>query len=250
VKRVYATVDIHATADGWGIFVDGKPVRTPAKRELAVPTQPLAAAIAAEWDAQRPDIRPATMKLTRLAATVIDRTARQRDAVIAEIAGYAGTDLVCYRADHPPALAARQHATWQPLIDWAALRYDAPLAVTAGVIPLAQPQTSLKALAAAVAEHDDFRLTALHDATAACGSLVIALALVEGRLDAAAAFAAAQLDESFQIEAWGEDFEAAERRRNIAADIDAAGRFVALLARWSPAPTVGEGGAQPAALEG
>ena len=148
---------------------------------------------------------------------------------VAETADYASTDLVCYRADRQPALAARQHAVWQPLIDWASLRYDATLAVTSGIVPAEQPPATLGAFAAIVAAQDEFRLTALHNLTASCGSLVIALALFEGRLDADAAFAASQLDETFQIEAWGEDGEAATRRRNIAADIEAAAQFIALL---------------------
>jgi chaperone required for assembly of F1-ATPase len=234
MKRVYARVETRPLEGsqengGWGIALDGKPVRTPARRELAVPSAALAAAIAAEWDAQRDEIRPATMKLTRLAATAIDRTAAQRALVVAETANYAATDLVCYRAEHPPALAARQHAVWQPLVDWAALRYDAALAVTEGIVPAAQSPAALRAFAAVVAAHDDFRLTALHTLTAASGSLVIALALCEGRLDPEAAFAASQLDETFQIEAWGEDSEAAARRQALAADIAAAARFIALL---------------------
>ena len=229
MKRVYREVAIRPAAGGWGVALDGRPLRTPAKRELSVPSERLAAAIAAEWDAQDPDIRPETMKLTQLAATAIDRTAERRNEIVAEVANYAATDLVCYRAEHPPALAARQEAMWQPLLDWAAGRYDAGLAVTAGIVPMAQSPASLRAFAAAVAALDDLRLTALQAATAACGSLVISLALLEGRLDAEAAFAASQLEETFQIEAWGEDAEAAARRQTLAADIAAAARFLQLL---------------------
>ena len=229
MKRFYREVTTCPLAGGWGIALDGRPMRTPSKAELIVPTAALAAAIAAEWEAQQGDIRPATMPLTRLAATAIDRTASQRELVASETANYASTDLVCYRAEHPPALIARQEAAWQPLIDWAIARYDAGLAVTSGIVPHPQPPATLKAFAAAVAAQDDFRLTALHTATAACGSLVIALALLEGRVDAGEAFAASQLDESFQIEAWGEDVEEAQRRAALAADIAAAARFVRLL---------------------
>ena len=169
------------------------------------------------------------MPLTRLAGATIDRNAAQRDAAVQQVAHYAGTDLVCYRAAHPPALAALQQAVWQPLVDWAAARYGAPLVVTTGIVPARQPTASLAAFTEAVAEHGDFSLTALHAATAACGSLVIALALLEGRLDADQAFAASQLDESFQIEAWGEDTEQAERRAALAAEIVAAARFISLL---------------------
>jgi chaperone required for assembly of F1-ATPase len=229
MRRVYQEVSTRPADQCWGVALDGKPMRTPGKRALVVPTAALAAAIAAEWRAQQGEVRPATMPLTRFAATAIDRTVEQRDKVIAETANYAGTDLVCYRAEHPPALVARQQAVWQPLIDWATLRYDAPLAVTSSIVPQPQSPVTLNAFAAAVAAHDDFRLTALHTATAACGSLVIALALLEGRLDAAAAFAASQLDETFQIEAWGEDAEASARRQALAADIAAAEQFAALL---------------------
>jgi chaperone required for assembly of F1-ATPase len=229
VKRVYAEASARPAEGGWGVALDGRPLRTPGRRELIVPSERLAAAIAVEWATQQSDIEPHRMPLTRLAATAIDRTAVERDKVAADVANYAGTDLVCYRAEHPPALAARQHATWQPLIDWAAGRYDAGLAVTAGILPTAQSPASLKVYAGVVAALDDFRLTALQAATASCGSLVIALALLEGRLDAASAFAASQLDESFQIEAWGEDAEAAQRRRAVAEDIRAVARFLELL---------------------
>src|SRR5271165_3447601 len=229
MKRFYRKAESVQRAGGHSITLDGKPIRTPGKRDLIVPNGALAAAIAEEWNAQQGEVRAATMPLTRVATTTVDRVATQRDAVIRQTANYAATDLVCYRAAHPPPLAARQQAVWQPLIDWAVLRYDAPLAVTSGVIPKSQPAASLRAFAAAVAARDDFTLTALHAATTACGSLVIALALVEERIDAAEAFAASELDESFQIEAWGEDAEQSERRRLLAADIEAAARFMALL---------------------
>jgi chaperone required for assembly of F1-ATPase len=229
MKRFYKNADPVREAGGYGIVLDGRPVKTPGKRALIVPSEALAAAIAEEWNAQEDEVRPPTMLLTRLATTTADRVATQREAVVHETAKYAETDLVCYRAAHPPALAARQHAAWQPLIDWAVLRYDAALTVTTGVIPRSQSAASVRALTAAVAELDNFTLTALHIATAACGSLVIALALLEGRLEARDAFAASQLDESFQIEAWGEDCEQAGRRRALSADIEAASRFVLLL---------------------
>jgi chaperone required for assembly of F1-ATPase len=229
MKRFYRKAEPVQRAGGHGITLDGKPIKTPGKRDLVVPNETLAAAIAEEWNAQEGEVRAPTMPLTRLATTTVDRVATQRDAIIRQTANYAATDLVCYRAAHPPALAARQRAVWQPLIDWAVLRYDAPLSVTTGVIPTKQSATSLRAFAAAVAEQDDFSLTALHVATAACGSLVIGLALIEGHLNAEGAFAVSQLDESFQIEAWGEDAEQAERRRALAADIQAAARFISLL---------------------
>jgi chaperone required for assembly of F1-ATPase len=229
IKRFYQKAEPAKRAGGYAITLDGKPIKTPGKRDLLVPSEALAAGIAEEWNAQATEVRAAKMPLTRFATTTVDRVATQRDAIIRQTANYAGTDLVCYRATHPPELAARQQAVWQPLIDWAVLRYDAPLVVTSGVIPKSQSEESLRAFASAVAEHDDFALTALHVATAACGSLVIGLALTQGHLDAERAFAVSQLDESFQIEAWGEDAEQAARRRALAVDIQAAARFISLL---------------------
>jgi chaperone required for assembly of F1-ATPase len=228
MKRFYRHAAPCAAAAGFAVALDGRLIKTPAKRDLVVPVAALAAAIAEEWNAQTAGLRPAAMPLTRLANITIDRDHLGREAIVRQTADYAATDLVCYRTADQPPLAARQRAVWQPLVEWAVLRYDAPLTVTAGVIPARQPEASLRAFGAAVAAQDDFALTALHAATTACGSLVIGLALVEGRLDAAAAFAASQLDESFQIEAWGEDAEAAERRRALAADIAAAERFLSL----------------------
>jgi chaperone required for assembly of F1-ATPase len=229
MKRFYQKAEPAKRAGCYAIILDGKPIKTPGRRDLLVPSEALAAGIAEEWNAQATEVRAAKMPLTRFATTTVDRVATQRDAIIRQTANYAGTDLVCYRATHPPELAARQRAVWQPLIDWAVLRYDAPLVITSGVIPKSQSEESLRAFASAVAEHDDFALTALHVATAACGSLVVGLALTQGHLDAEGAFAVSQLDESFQIAAWGEDAEQAARRRALAADIQAVARFISLL---------------------
>ena len=229
MKRFYKKAEPVQWDDAHGINLDGRPIKTPGKRDLRVPNGALAAAIAEQWNAQEGEVRPATMPLTRLATSTLDRVATQHGAIVQQTANYAGTDLLCYRAVRPPALAARQQAVWQPLVDWAVLRYDAPLSVTTGVIPTSQAANSLRAFAAAVAELDNFMLTALHLTTAACGSLVLGLALLEGRIDAEEAFTASQLDESFQIEAWGEDSEQTERRRALTADISTAARFISLL---------------------
>jgi len=229
MKRFYKAAEVAAASDGFGIRLDGKPLSTPAKAELIVPTRALAEAIAAEWRAQGAEIKLDTLALTRVASTALDLVTPRRAEVGAEVARYAGTDLVCYRAGHPPELAHRQHAAWQPLIDWARMRYDAALEVTIGVVPVAQPVASLRAFAAAVGGYPPLELAALHLATAACGSLVVALALVEGRLDAEQAFAAAQLDETFEIELWGEDAEQTVRRAALKDDIALARRFIDLL---------------------
>ncbi len=229
MKRFYRDVTVAPEGEGFAIALDGKPLRTPAKAPLLLPSRPLAEAIAAEWHEQGLEVKLGELMLTRLASTAIDLVTARPAEIAAEVARYAGTDLVCYRAVHPPELAQRQHAAWQPLIDWATLRYDAPLEVTAGVVPIAQSAASLRAFAAAVASYPPLELAALHVATSACGSLVVALALVEGRLDVENAFATAQLDESFEIEQWGEDAEQAQRRAALKADMALAHRFIRLL---------------------
>src|SRR6266851_7514410 len=154
MKRVYKTAAALKVEDGFGVLLDKKRLLTPAKLPLAVPSRVLAEAIAEEWQAQGPELRPHTMPLMRLASTAIDLVAKNHANVVAEIANFAGTDLLCYRAEQPPALTARQHAVWQKLLDWATLRYDAPLTVTSGIVPVTQPATTLHALAAAVAAYD------------------------------------------------------------------------------------------------
>jgi chaperone required for assembly of F1-ATPase len=231
MKRVYRAVAVAPGDGGWQVMLDSRVLRTPAKAPLLLPNRTLAEAVAAEWDAQVETVVPATMPLMRLAATAIDRVVPQRARVIDEVAGYAGTDLVCYRADRPAELVARQQAIWQPLVDWATLRYDAPLLVTTGVVPRPQPAGVVAAIQAAVAAFDDFGLTALHGLTTACGSVVIALALADSHLEPEAAWQASQLDETYQIEKWGEDAEAARRRAAIRVDIEDNCRFLALLHR-------------------
>ena len=229
MRRVYRAVSVAPTDTGWRIFLDQRQLQTPANAALVLPTRTLAEAIAAEWDAQKDRILPASMPLMRLAATAMDRVEPQREKVIEEIADYAATDLVCYRADHPADLAARQHAIWQPLIDWATLQFDAPLMVTTGVLPRAQAPEALAAIRRAVAAFSPLPLTALHAATTAASSVVIGLALMHRHVDADDAWQASQLDESYQIEKWGEDPEAAARRAELRRDLEATARFIALL---------------------
>ena len=234
-RRFYGTVSVVPAADapggGYGIALDGRGVRTPAGAPLVVPGEALARALAAEWEAQDGDIRPDTMPLTRLAGTAVDRIGPAREAVVAQARAYAATDLLCYRAESPADLVARQEADWQPLLDWAAETYGARLVVTTGVTPVEQPPSAVDALAAAVAALDDLELTAVAAAVAACGSLVVALALAAGRIDAERAFAVSQLDETHQMERWGEDAEAVARRRHVRADIEAVAKFIALARR-------------------
>jgi chaperone required for assembly of F1-ATPase len=234
VRRVYATVAVEE-ACGFRVTLDARAARTPARRPIVLPTRALAEAVAAEWRAQGETVEAASMPLTRLVGTALDCVAERREAVIDEVAGFAGTDLLCYRADprikSGGELGRRQQRAWQPVLDWAAERFDARLRVTRGVVPVAQDGCALGALRRAVAAYDDFALAALHAATAAAGSLLLALALVERRLDAQAVAEASELDEAFQVEQWGEDAEAAARRAALRAEIADAERLLALLRR-------------------
>jgi len=176
-------------------------------------------------------VRPEALPLTRIAATALDRVAPEPAATVIALSRYAETDLLCYRAEQPPELAARQHALWQPHLDWAAQALDAPLSVTRGIMPLSQDASALAALSRALARLDAFQLAAAGLAIGALGSLVLGLALVHGRLDAAAATEASLVDEHFQARLWGEDSEAAARRARIAEEVALAARFLGLCRR-------------------
>jgi chaperone required for assembly of F1-ATPase len=228
MKRFYKVVTVEPAGGRFEIRLDGRPIRTPLKAPLASESRSLADAIAAEWDAQKDEVKPQSMPFTQLLNTAIDRIRGQREQIVNGVSGYAETDLVCYRADRPAELARRQAELWQPLLDWAVTRYDAPLRTTAGIMPSVQPREAIRALHSAVEALDDTALTALQAATAACGSLVVALALIEGRIDADAAYHASQLDELYQAEQWGEDEAAAERRAALKEEIAVARRFLDL----------------------
>ena len=194
------------------VALDGKLIRTPKKALLALPTEALAQAVAAEWEAQGEKIRPTTMLLTKLANTAIDRVSADRPRILAEMLDYAGSDLVCYRAAHPPDLAASQAANWNPVIDWALSNLDAPFTVITGVIHQPQPQAALQAVGAALSQQSNFEIAALHTIMTMTGSTLISLMLAMRALTAEAAWAAAHVDEDFQIKTWGQDDEAQLRR--------------------------------------
>jgi chaperone required for assembly of F1-ATPase len=229
MKRFYKVAKVTAADDEFGVQLDGKPLLTPGKRALRVPSRALAEAIAAEWQGQGVTVKPLELPLTRLVSTALDRVEPRSADVIGEIAKYATTDLLCYRADEPRELIERQAQIWQPLLDWTEARFAAPLTVTQGVLPVAQDLATLAAIERAIAAHDSLQLVALHLATTACGSVVLGLALLAERLSPEEAFAAAALDESFQIERWGEDVEQTQRRAALKEDIALAARFAALL---------------------
>jgi chaperone required for assembly of F1-ATPase len=227
-KRFYREAAVQQAPGGFAIVLDVRPVKTPGKQPLAVPSRELAEQIAAEWSAQGTSIDPATMPLTRIVNSALDGVAPRLAEVAADVVAYAGSDLVCYRAEAPPELVAEQSIHWDPILAWAQQALGAELTTASGVMPVTQPPSASEAVARAVAGYDALRLAALHTITTLTGSALIALAHAAGKLGAHEAWAAAHVDEDWQIRQWGEDAEAAERRRRRWQEMQAASRILTL----------------------
>jgi chaperone required for assembly of F1-ATPase len=232
--RFYQRVSVGEGEGGFAVLLDGKPVRTPARHPLAAPVRALAAALAAEWDAQRERIDPAAMPLTRLANAVIDRVSAAPASVRAEVERYLASDMLFYRAPGPDGLVARQAAHWGPVLDWAAATFGARFVLAAGVTHVAQPAGAVTAVAAAIPSADGtsrelWRLGALNVVTTLTGSALLALALAAGRLDPEAAWMAAHVDEDWNMDTWGRDALALERRAFHFAELQAAALVLSLL---------------------
>jgi chaperone required for assembly of F1-ATPase len=221
-KRFYERAHV-AETDGGGaqILLDGKPVKTPARNALAAPTRALADAIAAEWDAQKDVIDPASMPLTRLANSAIDAVSNAAVPVADEVAEYLGTDLLCYRADAPAGLIDKQSVAWDPVLAWAREQFGARFALAQGVVHVPQPREAIAAVRAAI-PGDPWRLAAVSSITTLTGSALLALALAHDALDARTAWAAAHVDEDWQVSQWGKDDLALERRAFREAEFRAA----------------------------
>ena len=227
-KRFWKTATAEPCEGGFTVRLDGRAVKTPAKAAFVVPTLALAEAAAREWDAQEGAVKPETMPVTRAANSAIDKLGQQRDEVVGLLAAYGASDLLCYRATGPEGLIARQAAGWDPWLGWSATDLGAPLHVTAGIVPIAQPAESLIRLRAVVDAFDPFRLAAFHDMVAITGSLILALAVTRGRLSAAEAFDLSRIDESWQAEFWGVDEDAAALEAGKRQALLEAERFYAL----------------------
>ncbi|GAB4272360.1 MAG: ATPase [Pararhodobacter sp.] len=227
-KRFWKTVEIVEQDGGFAVALDGRAIKTPAKAPLVLPTRALAELVAAEWRAQGDTINPDTMPATRAANAAIDKVRGQFQEVAELLTAYGGTDLLCYRADGPEELIARQAAAWDPLLEWSAARFGVTWNVTSGVMPAEQAERTLARLAAHVEAFTPFQLTAFHDLVAMPGSLVIGLAVTEGQSTPEDLWQVSRIDEDWQMEQWGPDDEAsalAERRRQ--AFLDAARFFAA-----------------------
>jgi chaperone required for assembly of F1-ATPase len=227
-RRFYQKATTAAAAEGYAVRLDDKPVRTPAGRVLAAPMLALAQAIAAEWEAQGETIDPAKMPQTRLANAIIDGVSDQPGPVAAEVEKYLGSDLVCYRAGSPQGLVERQAEHWDPILAWARETLGARFSLGQGVVPVVQPEAARVAARAAIPD-DPWRLGAVHVVTTLTGSALIALALSRGRLSAEEAWRAAHVDEDWNMEQWGRDETALERRAFHFAELQAAATVLQLL---------------------
>jgi chaperone required for assembly of F1-ATPase len=227
-ERFYKSASAAESAP-FAVLLDGRPVKTPARNALAAPTQPLAQAIAAEWDAQVEHIDPATMPLTRIANSIIDGVAPAPEPVAEDLAKYLGSDLLCYRAGTPDGLVHRQTEHWDPILDWARTTLGARFVLSEGIVFVTQPDNAIAAARAAIPA-DAWRLGAAHVVTTLTGSALIALALTAGRIDVDAAWLASNVDEDWNMHMWGRDEMALVARAARFADLQAAGTVLALTA--------------------
>ncbi|HKY86618.1 MAG TPA: ATP12 family protein [Pseudorhodoplanes sp.] len=224
-KRFYETASVDESEGAFRVLLDGKPVKTPARRNLAAPSRALAESIAKEWDAQKETIDPGKMPLTRLANSIIDGVADAPEPVAKEIEKYLGSDLLFYRADGPEGLTKAQEAHWDPVVAWARDELGARFILAEGVVFAPQPEEAIKAAREAIPEHP-WALGAVHAVTTLTGSALLALALAAGRLDADAAWAAAHVDEDWNLATWGRDEVAMARRALRFVEMQAAARVL------------------------
>lgn len=229
MKRFWKDVTVEPENGGWGIRLDARPVKTPARAALVVPSETLAQAIADEWRSVGEKIDPRAMPLTGLANAAIDRVATGRDAFADSLARYAEADLACYRAEGPRALIERQAQSWDSLLGWARRRYDVDFVTTSGLMHVAQPPATVERLAHAVLALDAFRLAGLSPLVTIGGSLAAALAVLEKAMTAEQAWEAITVDDRWQLEQWGSDAEAEAALENRRRDFLAAARFLDLL---------------------
>jgi chaperone required for assembly of F1-ATPase len=229
MRRFWQEVGVEPAEGGWAIRLDGRPVRTPARAELVVPSESLAEAIAEEWRGAEGEIDPRAMPLTGLANAAIDRVAPQRLAFAGGLARYAEADLACYRAEWPPELVQRQGEAWDSLLAWARRRYDVDFCTTSGLIHVPQPQATIERLAHAVSALDAFRLAGLSPLVTIGGSLVAALAVIERAIAPDEAWGAVSIDDRWQLEQWGSDAEAETSLAYRRCDFAVAARFLELL---------------------
>lgn len=231
MKRFYEKAGAVCVDDGagWGVALDGRRLKTPAKNDLVVPTQSLAEAIAGEWDAQDEKIVPESMAMMTLTASAIDRIEPQIDAIVTDLANYAGTDTLCYRATDPSALVEKQSADWDPILKKAEAAFDLRFVLAGGIIHQTQPEETLNLAKALLSDASSLELSSIHKLISITGSFVLGLFVWKGQLDATTAFDLGLLEELYQAEVWGSDYEAEDRRVRLKNDMLSAERFLTLL---------------------
>lgn len=229
MKRFWTTVSLAPREGGFGVMLDGRPLKTPARADLLVKSRPLAEAILAEWNGCGEEIDPRAMPLTGLANAAIDHVTPRPDVFAADLSTYAQGDLLCYRAEQPPKLVAAQAAAWDPMLDWAREQYGVEFVITTGIMHRPQPAATVTSLSAALALATPFELAALSPIVTIGGSLVTALAVLARAVDIPSAWQVVTVDDRWQLEQWGADDEAVAALAQRQADFNAAGRFLALL---------------------
>ena len=230
-KRFYQTVSLEKSDGGYAIHLDGRPIKTPMKQSLQVSSEPLARAMADEWEAQVDVIDHEAMLFTKLANTAIDRVAPRRHEIVNEIVSYAGSDLLCYRASEPASLQAREAMSWDPFLEWLKATYNVQLQTTGGIIHVSQEESQLQRLGQVLSPYDDLSLTVLHNLTTLIGSAILPLALIETDWEEDHIWQVAHIDEDFQIERWGQDEEAQARRKKRRIEFDQTYAFFQLAAQ-------------------
>ncbi len=230
MKRFYTAATITGAAAPFGIALDARTLRTPARAALDLPTRALADAIAAEWNAQGEVIVPRAMPLTGLANAAIDRVAVDAGGFADSLAAFAANELLAYRAEAPAVLVAHQAAIWDPWLEWARRRFDVDFVTVTGIIHRPQPPATLARITAAYRSFDAFRLAALHPVVTISGSAIVGLAVADGEMDADTAWTVSHLDELWQAEQWGKDPLAEAGHKERQGDLAAAVGMLALLA--------------------
>lgn len=222
-KRFYENVTTGTGEGGYLVLLDERPIKTPGRAELLMPSQPAAELVAGEWAAVSEEINPLQMPVTRLANTAVDGIAQDTQAVMEDIVRYAASDLLCYRADSPEGLVENQRKHWDPVLDWLEVHANARFDLAEGIMHVTQPKAAISGFGSILSKHEDpFRLASLHTFTTISGSALLALALADGELTADETWNAAHVDEDWNISQWGEDHEAAERRKQRWTDFEAA----------------------------
>lgn len=228
MKRFYKEVSVGERDNLFTVLLDGKAIKTPEKSQCLMPTKIMAEAVAKEWDAQEKEVKPDSMPLTKLMNTAIDRVGKRRSDLIDELIGFAGSDQICYRADHPSDLVELQNNLWNPLLKRIEELHGIKLKLTTGIVFIDQDEQDLIKIRTLIERIESYALTAFYGMATVAGSITIGINLFEGHINSEQAWEAGHLDENFQVSQWGSDYEAEDRRQNLRAELENATYFLTL----------------------